>query len=102
MPDLLMRQAMTLQPQHFHLALDVRVGMMIPIVINRFQVFCRKAEVDALSKVGARQGVTESEKAVYPKRCRKLSWKGNKPPGVSVKNPDSYPTKGLRGVSAAV
>jgi hypothetical protein len=58
--------------------------------------------VDAMSEGGARQGFTESENADYPKRCRKLRWKSHKPPKVSVKNRASYPTKGLRGVSAAV
>jgi hypothetical protein len=42
--DLLVRQAVALQPQYFHLALDVRVRVMIPLVLNRFQLFFRKAE----------------------------------------------------------
>jgi hypothetical protein len=43
--DLLVRQTVTLQPQHFHLALDVRVQVFVTILRNRFQVVVRKEEL---------------------------------------------------------
>lgn len=37
--DLLMGQAVTLQPQHLHLTLDVRMRVLIAVGVYRFQVF---------------------------------------------------------------
>src|SRR5262249_8474365 len=43
--DLVVRQAVALQPQHFHLALDVRMRVVIPVGVYRFDVFVREGEL---------------------------------------------------------
>jgi hypothetical protein len=43
--DLLVWQAVALQPQHFHLALDVRVRVVVALVVYRFEVFVREGEL---------------------------------------------------------
>jgi hypothetical protein len=58
--------------------------------------------VDAMSEGGAGQGFTEGETAAYPKRGGKLPGKSKRRLRDSVKKPESYPRKVLRGVSAAV
>ena len=43
--DPLMGQAMTLQPQHFHLALDVQVRVAVAVVVYRLAVLVREGEL---------------------------------------------------------
>src|SRR4051794_8378908 len=43
--DLLVRQAVTLQPQHFHLALDVRMRVFIAIGADCFEVVVRESKL---------------------------------------------------------
>ena len=43
--DLLVRKVVALQPQHFHLPLDVRVRVVISVVGNSFEVFVREGEL---------------------------------------------------------
>ena len=43
--DLLVGQVVTFEPEDFHLALHVRMRMMIPLISNRFEVFGREGEL---------------------------------------------------------